>query len=136
CPGIIGIKRYRLLIEVTRLDARRRIIKKKRVGTQDIFIGSKTRGCLSPGDMGASGVHSSGQSCDDSLHQLVLDGHDFFATTVVTVRPDMPAVGSVDKLRGDAYLRANLAHAAFNYELDPKLSCHLPRVDFPAAVLE
>lgn len=52
------------------------------------------------------------QLADDRMGDLVLDGEDVGQVAVVTLGPEMVAIGGVDQLTGDAHAFADDAHTS------------------------
>ena len=68
---------------------------------------------------------------DDRVGDLVLDGEDVGQVAVVAVGPDVPAGLAVDELAVDPHLRAGLADAALQHELDVEFLADVLHLDRP-----
>src|SRR5262249_25101515 len=133
---VVRVERDSLLEQSTGLGFRLKIPKGQGVAAQHAFVGRQICRRLAPGMFGARRLQASDKRPDDCADDLVLNDENLLLIAVKAVTPPIPTGRRIDELSGDAYPLADLAHATFNNELHAKFSCHPPRVDALAAVLE
>ena len=89
----------------------------------------RQRACLFNAELHPQRLH-------DASRHVALKSENVLHVAVIVLRPEMKAIGHVDKLRGNSQLVAGLAHTAFQHRAHVQLLADLPENAFVVLPLE